>query len=61
MSNAMRTPAGAINVERYQGAVADGRFRRLWNANAPGYLFLLPWRCARNSPFPPTAATGACR
>ncbi|MGB8289756.1 sugar ABC transporter permease [Rhizobium ruizarguesonis] len=43
MSNAMRTPAGAINVERYQGAVADGRFRRLWNANAPGYLFLLPW------------------
>ncbi|UVD56725.1 sugar ABC transporter permease [Rhizobium sp. Pop5] len=43
MSNAMRTPAGAINVERYQGAVAEGRFRRLWNANAPGYLFLLPW------------------
>jgi multiple sugar transport system permease protein len=30
-------------VERYQGARADGRFRRLWNANAPGYLFLLPW------------------
>lgn len=43
MSNAMRTPAGAISVERYQGAVAEGRFRRLWNANAPGYLFLLPW------------------
>ncbi|MFS8144137.1 ABC transporter permease [Rhizobium sp. R635] len=43
MSNAMRTPAGAITVERYQGAVAEGRFRRLWNANAPGYLFLLPW------------------
>ncbi|ANL63803.1 sugar ABC transporter permease protein [Rhizobium phaseoli] len=43
MSNAMRTPAGAIPVERYQGAVAEGRFRRLWNANAPGYLFLLPW------------------
>jgi len=43
MSNAMRTPAGAINVERYQGAVAEGRFRRLWNANASGYLFLLPW------------------
>ncbi|RUM10652.1 sugar ABC transporter permease [Rhizobium fabae] len=39
----MRTPAGAISVERYQGAVAEGRFRRLWNANAPGYLFLLPW------------------
>jgi len=39
----MRTPAGAINVERYQAAVAEGRFRRLWNANAPGYLFLLPW------------------
>ncbi|MGZ2481496.1 multiple sugar transport system permease protein [Rhizobium pisi] len=30
-------------MERYQGAVAEGRFRRLWNANAPGYLFLLPW------------------
>ena len=39
----MRTPAGAINVERYQALVAEGRFRRLWNANAPGYLFLLPW------------------
>ncbi|RSB75572.1 sugar ABC transporter permease [Rhizobium pisi] len=39
----MRTPAGAISMERYQGAVAEGRFRRLWNANAPGYLFLLPW------------------
>jgi len=43
MSNAMRTPAGAISVESYQGAVAEGRFKRLWNANAPGYLFLLPW------------------
>ncbi|ARM86450.1 sugar ABC transporter permease protein [Rhizobium sp. CIAT894] len=43
MSNAMRTPAGAISVERYQGAVAEGRLKRLWNANAPGYLFLLPW------------------
>ncbi|MDR6664936.1 multiple sugar transport system permease protein [Rhizobium sp. 1399] len=30
-------------MERYQGVKADGRFRRLWNANAPGYLFLLPW------------------
>ncbi|MBB4235403.1 multiple sugar transport system permease protein [Rhizobium esperanzae] len=30
-------------MERYQGAVAEGRLKRLWNANAPGYLFLLPW------------------
>ena len=44
MNNAMRTTAdGAVTVERYQGAVADSRLRRLWNANAPGYLFLLPW------------------
>src|SRR6478752_1232490 len=43
MTNAMRTSAGTVTVERYQGAVADSRLRRLWNANAPGYLFLLPW------------------
>jgi len=44
MNNAMRTTVdGAVTVERYQGAVADSRLRRLWNANAPGYLFLLPW------------------
>ncbi|MGM4912535.1 carbohydrate ABC transporter permease [Hyphomicrobiales bacterium] len=43
MTNAMRTSAGTVTVERYQGVKADGRFRRLWNANAPGYLFLLPW------------------
>ncbi|MBW9056701.1 sugar ABC transporter permease, partial [Rhizobium mesosinicum] len=43
MTNAMRTSAGTVTVERYQGVRADGRFRRLWNANAPGYLFLLPW------------------
>ncbi|RDJ16968.1 carbohydrate ABC transporter permease [Rhizobium grahamii] len=44
MTNAMRTTAsGAVAVEHYRGAVADSRFRRLWNANAPGYLFLLPW------------------
>ncbi|MGO8026820.1 ABC transporter permease, partial [Rhizobium leguminosarum] len=35
--------AGAINVERSQGAVAERRFKRLWHANAPGSLFLLPW------------------
>ncbi len=44
MNNAMRTMAAeAATVERYRGTVADSRFRRLWNANAPGYLFLLPW------------------
>ncbi|WP_162710028.1 MULTISPECIES: sugar ABC transporter permease [unclassified Rhizobium] len=43
MTNAMRTSAGTVTVERYQGVRADGRLRRLWNANAPGYLFLLPW------------------
>lgn len=43
MTNAMRTSAGTVTVERYHGVKADGRFRRLWNANAPGYLFLLPW------------------
>lgn len=43
MTNAMRTSVGTVTVERYQGVKADGRFRRLWNANAPGYLFLLPW------------------
>ncbi|CCM78016.1 carbohydrate ABC transporter permease [Rhizobium mesoamericanum] len=42
MSDVMRTTAPDAIKSKY-GAAAERRFKRLWAANAPGYLFLLPW------------------